>query len=720
MSIFNHYILAHALISISTVVIGLFVFFHGPDKPLNRIFLFYNACMAWWGGTNLLMVLAPNATAGLLGDRISLMGIVFIPTAFLHFTLAFIGQIKKRIKLLYFAYGMSVLFAMANWTPLMAKSVSPKHFVPFFTDPGPLYPLFLAFFGSIMTLSLIFSWKAYHEAKTQAKRVTNFYFLLAAFLATTGGSGNFFAPYDIFLPFLIPYGSYGVVIYALMTGYLIVKRRFLDIELIVKKTLVFTGLFGMAMAVIAIVTEGSKAIVASYFPIPVLVQRAFSIVAALMLYEPTKKFLVKITDRYLFQKKEEVRVILNRLSQNIITILDIEKVGTSILETLKDSLRLESGVILIQDEDGKTYEIMDSFGVQNKYERFPKEGLFIRYFLETDKILNLEDAQQKESLPVAIRNTLDSWGAIICMPLFIHRELIGLLALGRKKSDQEFSQEEMDCFPTVSGQVAIALSNARLYHILMRSQADFAQQAKMAAIGTLSAGISHEIKNPLQVVRGIVEMLRFNKKSGLYKDYTKEQYDELISDALVRILDAVNRATGVIDRLSSFAKKPKEIKTELFSVEEAMDNSLGMVTYEFEQNQITVEKTYAPNLPQVMADRHAIEEVFFNLLINARHAIVEKGVVATQVRQRGNEIEAMIHDTGCGIPKENLEKIFDPFFTTKDTSRNPDDNAIKGSGLGLFLVREIIKRYGGRITLESEVGKGTTFHIFLPTSQKTS
>ncbi|HOW60107.1 MAG TPA: ATP-binding protein [Candidatus Omnitrophota bacterium] len=716
MSIFGHYILVHALIAISTVVIGLFVFLRGPGKPLNRIFLFYNACMAWWGGTNLLMVLAPNAEAGLLADRISLMGIVFIPTAFLHFTLAFIGQIKKRIKLIYFAYGMSILFAIANWTPLMAVSVSRKHFVPLFTDPGNLYPFFLMFFASIMTLSLVFSWKAYRDAKTQSKKITNFYFLLAAFLATAGGSGNFFAPYDIFLPFMIPYGSYGVVLYAIITGYLIVKRRFLDIELIVKKTLVFTGLFGMAMAVIAIVTELSNGIVAKFFPVSSLVERAFSILAALLLYEPTKEFLVRATDRYLFQKKEDVRVILNKLSQNIITILDIEKVGTTILETLKDSLRLESGIILIQDEDGKTYEIMDSFGIQNKRERFLKDGSFIRCLLESDKILNLEDSQQKESLPSAIRGPLESWGAVICIPLFIHRELIGLLVLGKKKSDQEFSDDELDCFPAVAGQVAIALSNARLYHILMRSQADFAQQAKMAAIGTLSAGISHEIKNPLQVIRGIVEMLRFNKKSGLYKEYTKEQYEELISEALVRVLDAVNRATGVIDRLSSFAKKPKELKTELFSIEQAMDDALNMVTYEFEQNQIVVKKDYAANLPKVLADQHAIEEVFFNLLINARHAMVEKGIISVQVRQQGNEIEALLRDTGPGIPKENFEKIFDPFFTTKDTSRNPDDNAIKGSGLGLFLVREIVKRYSGRIVLESEVGKGTTFHIFLPAS----
>lgn len=619
--------------------------------------------------------------------------------------------INQRLYRIYFWFAFVNALALF-FTPYYVKGLWSFGDYRYQPSGGVLYGIFAGFFYLCTVHGFFTALKKYPKLINRKKKQARL-FLLGTGIGYFGGGTLFLQAFQLAIP---SFGVFLVLGYLISTGYAIHKYKFMDFPKLIRRSVVFAGLFMMAMIVIAIVTEVSKGIVERFFPVPLLIERALNVMVALLLYEPTKKLLVKITDRYLFQKKEEVRVILNRLSQNIITILDIEKVGTTILETLKDSLRLESGVILIRDEDGKAYEIMDSFGVPKTQERFPKEGLFIRYFLESDRILNLEDQAQKDGLPLTVRGVLDVWSAVICMPLFIHRDLIGLLVLGKKKSDQDFSDEELDCFPAVAGQVAIALSNARLYHILMRSQADFAQQAKMAAIGTLSAGISHEIKNPLQVIRGIVEMLRFNKKSGLYNDYTKEKYEELISDALTRMLDAVNRATGVIDRLSSFAKKPKELKTEVFGLEQAMEDALKMVAYEFEQNQIAVEKHYASNLPKVLADRHAIEEVFFNLLINARHAMVEKGTLWVRIEQHGSEIEASIRDTGAGIPEDHLEKIFDPFFTTKDTSRNPDEGAIKGSGLGLFLVREIVKRYGGRIHLESEVGKGTTFHVFLPVS----
>jgi len=108
-----------------------------------------------------------------------------------------------------------------------------------------------------------------------------------------------------------------------------------------------------------------------------------------------------------------------------------------------------------------------------------------------------------------------------------------------------------------------------------------------------------------------------------------------------------------------------------------------------------------------------MEDIFLNLFVNARHAIQEKGRITVTGASLDGEVEVAVRDTGGGIAKEHLDKIFDPFFTTKDVSRNPDQNAIKGTGLGLFLVREFIKKFGGRVTVESELGRGTTFHIFL-------
>jgi len=703
------------LTSVLSLFFGAFCFVKRRAHPANQAFFINSITISLWSLGLGWMSVANSQSGAEQWLTIHYIGATLIPPSFAMFVYAFLRMHPRRTGLIYFWWSGGLLFFVLSISPyryLFISAVAGSDYFHFYTKAGIFYLMYTVFFfsaiGDAILLLVQSVTRKSHLSKTHIQ-----YVLVASLVGFGGGSTAFLT---VYFPSIYPAGMYIVFLYPLIMTYAIVVHKLMDVEVLVKKSLVFAGLFTSLMAVVSGVSTAVQSVVGQRIGLDETAIRILSILIAMVLFDPVRKYLVRVTDRYLFQKNENVRVILNRLSQNIITILDIEKVGTTILETLKDSLRLESGIILIQDEDGKTFEIMDSFGIQNKHERFPKEGLFIRCFLESDKILNLEDPLQKESLPSAIKGTLEAWGAVICIPLFIHRELIGLLILGKKKSDQEFSEDEMDCFPAVAGQVAIALSNARLYHILMRSQADFAQQAKMAAIGTLSAGISHEIKNPLQVIRGIVEMLRFNKKSGIYKDYTKEQYEELIAEALVRVLDAVNRATGVIDRLSSFAKKPKELKTELFSLEHAMDNALNMVTYEFEQNQITVKKEYASNLPKVLADEHAIEEVFFNLLINARHAIIEKGTIEVQMQPQGDEIEALIRDTGSGIPKENLEKIFDPFFTTKDTSRNPDDAAIKGSGLGLFLVREIVKRYGGRIVLESEVGKGTTFHIFLPAS----
>ena len=384
------------------------------------------------------------------------------------------------------------------------------------------------------------------------------------------------------------------------------------------------------------------------------------------------------------------------------------------MATLRDSLRLESGVILSLDEYGKTYEIIDSFGIRDGHERFPKDSMFIRYFLESEKILNLEEPRKKESLPLLIKEPLDAWGAVICIPLFIHRELTGLLILGKKKSDQEFSEEEIDSFPAVAGQVAIALSNARLYDTLKKSQIDFAQQAKMAAIGTLSAGISHEIKNPLNHIRVGIGMLKLNKRHGVYDKLSRPEFEDEVYKTLEIFEENVLRANNVIERLSSFAKKPKELKIEAVDLRQAVETGLNFLENELRQYGIEVEKDFEKSLPLIQADRHTLEDVFLNLLVNARHAIEQKGKILVKGYVRENELWIDIQDTGKGIPPENLEKIFDPFFTTKDVSRNPDKDAIKGSGLGLFIVKEFVQRFGGHISVDSEPGKGTTFHVAFP------
>ncbi len=575
---------------------------------------------------------------------------------------------------------------------------------------GPLYIVFTSFFFWCTIHSFIVAARKYRGTIGQKKKQIKL-FLLGTGIAYSGGGELFLQGFGIPVP---SYGVFPILAYVIIIGYAIHKYQFLDFPNLLRKTVVFTGLFGMVMLIVGAVSALTQIFISQYVAINQVIATTVSIFLALFLYDPARKFLMNVTDRYLFQKKEDVRIILNRLSKEIITILDIDKVGKAILSTLERSLRLEAGAILLKDERGDLYKILDSFGLRDKNLEFQKNDLLIQFFAETNKIVNLENTEEREALPESLRQGLQNLRAVIAIPLFIHIDLIGLLLLGKKKSDQEFTKEEIDSFPTVAGQAAIALSNARLYDKLKKSQIDFAQQAKMAAIGTLSAGISHEIKNPLNHIKVGIAMLRMNKKHGVLDKLERPQFEEEIFKTLEILDENVTRANAVIERLSSFAKKPKELKMEPVDLRKAMNMALSFVEQEFSQYNIEVQKNFPDSFPSVMADLQTLEDVFLNLLVNARHAMEQKGCITIEGIVQDGELSVSIQDSGKGIPKENLEKIFDPFFTTKDVSRNPDKDAVKGSGLGLFIVREFIQRFGGRITVESQQGKGTTFRIFFP------
>lgn len=716
----DHFIYSALLTSITTLFLGAFVYLTNPKSNVNRSFACYSLAISAWSICVYYHGSAPTAAGSLFWGRALQFGAISIPVLFYHFVLIYLRQFKERKKfiLLIFCYAAWLAFQLLNLTDLFVPRVRIAPPLNYLMVAGPAYHVFILFFFSLTLYSI---WLLYRELtraggvrKTQLK-----FFVISSLFGYAGGVDNFYILYGWHLPVLFPLGTYAVALYVAVATFIILKYRFMDIEVIIKKTLVFAGLFGVAMAVAAMVTALTQNLIGRYFAISPVVSLTASVVAAILLYDPTRKLLVRLTDRYLFQKKESFKIILNRLSSNIISILDIDEVGQTILLTLEDSLRVESGAILLKDEDGVGYYLLNSFNLRTDEKHFRQDDILIQYFIVHEDILNLEDEKLRSRLTTPVLERLKLFNGNVFIPLLLHNDLIGMLMLGKKKSDEPFTKEETDYFPTVAGQVAVALSNARLYDILKKSELDFAQQAKMAAIGTLSAGINHEIKNPLNAIKVGADMIKLNKKLGVYDTLTKEEFEKQVFETMEIILKNVQRATDVMDRLSQFAKKPKEHEMAPVQLEKCLDEVYALLESEFEANNIVFHKRIVSGLPAVMADERQLEEVFLNLLVNARHAINEKGEVLVEGKVDNGNLFFSIHDSGSGIAQENLDKIFDPFFTTKDTSRNKDPKVIKGSGLGLFLCREIVKKYGGHIQVASELGKGTTFTLVFPVGKET-
>jgi len=229
------------------------------------------------------------------------------------------------------------------------------------------------------------------------------------------------------------------------------------------------------------------------------------------------------------------------------------------------------------------------------------------------------------------------------------------------------------------------------------------QAQKMAAIGQLSAGVAHEINNPLAIIRQEAQWMQ----TLLHPDHFQgvEEAKELY-DSLREIIQQVDRGKEIVHNLLDFARKRPPV-LQMVAVNKLIQDMAALVAKEADQKGIKINLRLAPDLPQIYADAPQLRQVILNLLNNATYAIQRKGEVTVTTRVAGEEaLEIIVSDTGPGIAPADLPRIFDPFFTTKPPGQ--------GTGLGLSICHGIITKLGGRITATSEAGQGATFTITLP------
>ena len=241
----------------------------------------------------------------------------------------------------------------------------------------------------------------------------------------------------------------------------------------------------------------------------------------------------------------------------------------------------------------------------------------------------------------------------------------------------------------------------RQYEDHKANQQHLIQSEKLAVIGSLSASIAHEIRNPLGIMRSSASLI----SEDLPPEHESQKPLEFIRDE-------IDRLSGLIEGLLVFAK-PKQPLLAKANVNELLERSMSFMGAELRKRKIEVDKSFDARLPEAYVDPDQIHQVFLGLLLNSMQAVKESGRIRIRTelfhdaQTRAERIRVAISDSGSGIAPENLEKIFEPFFTTKQ----------EGTGLGLAVARQIINGHGGRIAATSNPGEGATFDITLPLPQ---
>lgn len=247
----------------------------------------------------------------------------------------------------------------------------------------------------------------------------------------------------------------------------------------------------------------------------------------------------------------------------------------------------------------------------------------------------------------------------------------------------------------------LSISNEELdatVQSLKETQQQLVQSEKMASLGVLATGVSHEINNPLNFIQGGVDGLEN------YFDENLAEHKTNVEHFLSWISEGVKRTEAIVSGLNLFSRTDNEILVNI-DIHTVINNCLLMLQHKT-QDRINVIKSFTDSNYTLVGNEGNLQQAFFNIITNSIQAIDNNGTITITTEVNENRIKVYIKDTGCGISKEHLPKIFDPFFTTKDPG--------KGTGLGLSITYSILKEHYGKIEFESEVEKGTTAIVTLP------
>ena len=697
----NFFAVSGLINGLLATVLGCFVFWRKPNNSLHRIYALFCLSISIWSYGYYFWLSADTESQALYWSRILMIGAIFIPATAFHHLIKLINKDLPR-SVVSGNYFLSAILASMSLSPWIVQTVIPKNVFPFWPEPGPLFHLHVVQFGVLAIWGLRIIWQELKQAYGLRQNQLRLLFL-AEIVGWGGGFTNYLLWYGIPVR---PYGNILVSLYTLIFAYAMVRYRLLDIEIVLKKSLTYALLLlVLLLPCYALVVMGQQ----YAFGVINYVYSALTLGLFILVgfFYPKIRFRTEeAIEKVLFKKRVDYRETLIRSSQDMVSIVDIKALSEKLVQTIGKSLRIEKVSLLLSNEATGSYNLESSVGLEFEHpERITmsREGPLIKLLQRRKEPIVKEELEWVPVGPETPQTieTMGKLGAEISLPIISKEKLIGILNLGHKEDKSLYSNEDLELLSTLGNQAAIAIENARLYENLKQSQVTLRRADRLSSLGLLTAGLAHEIRNPLVAIRTFTQLL-------------PERYEdaEFRNGFQGLALKEVDRICGLINDLLSFAR-PSKPNVAPENINDVIDNIVRILEAQAKEKGIVIVRDFANDLPKAWIDREQMKQVFMNLILNAIQAMKGEGSITISTREItrrgtapvGQFVQVEVRDNGVGIPEANLDHIFDPFFTSGKE---------EGSGLGLAVSHQIIQEHGGFVTVESKVGQGTGFFVHVP------
>lgn len=702
--------------------------FRGPRTQTN--FLFFTICVL--GSFLYLDILfafnVESAETALFISRTDHFFIVYLFPVYVHFFHAYLN-ISRRKWLIKAAYLYSFFLMCFTPTPFYIASMQ-KHYFGYFARGGTLYPFFglASLFVTLYVLILIHQGIQQEKSSSHKNRLK---YLFAGFgiMGLMNGLNVFtIQGYSVYPPgnlSFIPLIVFAVGLF---------KHDLLDMGILIRKSLIYsiltaflTCLYALLIIVADTVFKGFHLSNSMYFPI-------FFFILIALVFGPLKSNVQNFVDRIFFKGKYDYQKTIKHVSQMVVSVLDFDAIAKLLMDTAADTMLVDHCALFLSGTPGKKFVNFAVRGKQMNSDQpftWSENSPLVRW-MHTHRqpvVKNSLKKQTIKNMSPDVLSDMEALNAEIALPLIFEETLNGFIVLGEKRSGDLFIQEDVDLLETLASQSALAIENARSYKVIddlnkdlekkveertralkealfekERTQEQLIRSESLAAIGQLVAGVAHELNNPLTSATSLVQSVI----EDIDQWDTKSPPDEDLIDDLKFVDGELVRARSIVSSLLGLSRQTQTY-LESVSINSVVKDALRIMYNQYKHCDLKIVENYSPDLPDIQGNFANLGQVALNIIHNAIQAVMDmKGTVfiSTQFDTHANQVVFSCKDTGPGIPVSIRKDIFKPFFTTKPVG--------DGTGLGLYICHEIVRKHGGTLKLEDPDGPGALFEVRLP------
>lgn len=701
----NTYLTVSSLLNFLAAVLQILILLASSDRSrIRSTYLIFLAFIAAWSANYYLWRIAETHETALLYSKWLIAAAAFEPIAFFHFCISLSG-IKATRSILFGYAGALAMVAMTPWGWIV-RDVEPILGHSYWPMAGQAMPYYLLLFNGYLIASWIILYRGW-KRNIGGKASDFLIVLFSSLIGFTGGGTNFPLWYEIPIQ---PYGNILVSVYLFLLIHGLYHNRMFGLSLDFYKTLTALTLNGSVALFYLLFLALYKSlhgyeILTQHFLIQGAAAYCISIVAFWGI--PRLKFWTESILDGVFRKEHAGRLSrLNELPVRLSEQTEKSEIFKLVADTLHEVVDVSGVSIFYLENFQRHYSCVATSGrfadLSESY-RIDAESPIIEGLIQSPRCLvlgqiHIELAPAYSNALAQLKNDLNT---SVIIPIYGNREIFGLILLNHPESNKLWSDEEISALFNVGTQIGLNLHVRELERVSN-------EEKKLVALGTMAAGLAHEIRNPLVSVQTLAYTLKSGKK-----------LNELPEEFKNTILRDIKRIGNIVEGVASYSQNQQGKRSRICIVE-VIESSISIYreSLSAEQIELKFEKTYSQNLA-VQANFDQLQQVINNLIENAIHALsgiqsprIHISITQREVRANGGYqwIEVTVEDNGVGVPVNIRERIFDPFITSKDTGDRVDK---KGMGLGLAISKRIIENHQGALNVYNNPTGGARFVVSL-------